>query len=409
MRAAREPRPAARRAQRRASSGARLRGARTSTGPQPVRRAGRRGDRQGRASTRPSAPTSRKLLELGPHEDAVRRVGEPRAAHADHVDPRRGGRVTAHRRRRSSGSSCSTSSTASRGGSRRWSRRCFVAARMEEDAQPADSCAASTSAALIRLAALDSHVAGRSVELELPEHCRCGPSPRRVRRIVGNLIENAHKYGEAPIRDHGAGRPTTRWCSRSSTAAPAIPPEERERVFERFYRVDPNGTKPGHGSRALDRARARRVVRWHGVGRGRARRRRRVPGLAAHRARSRNARRWCMSERPKVLIVDDEPDVLLTLRMILEAEGFDPAARRRRRDRAAAHRRGAPRPRRARHHDAGARRLVRARRARRAGPGVRASWCARRSRATADRNRAKELSARRVRHEAVRARRPRRW
>jgi DNA-binding response OmpR family regulator len=31
-----------------------------------------------------------------------------------------------------------------------------------------------------------------------------------------------------------------------------------------------------------------------------------------------------MSERPKVLIVDDEPDVLLTLRMILESEGFDP-------------------------------------------------------------------------------------
>ncbi|MGZ4796739.1 MAG: response regulator transcription factor [Acidimicrobiia bacterium] len=31
-----------------------------------------------------------------------------------------------------------------------------------------------------------------------------------------------------------------------------------------------------------------------------------------------------MSEHPKVLIVDDEPDVLLTLRMILEAEGFDP-------------------------------------------------------------------------------------
>ncbi len=31
-----------------------------------------------------------------------------------------------------------------------------------------------------------------------------------------------------------------------------------------------------------------------------------------------------MSGKPKVLIVDDEPDVLLTLRMILEAEGFDP-------------------------------------------------------------------------------------
>lgn len=32
-----------------------------------------------------------------------------------------------------------------------------------------------------------------------------------------------------------------------------------------------------------------------------------------------------MPGKPRVLIVDDEPDVLLTLRMILEAEGFEPA------------------------------------------------------------------------------------
>ena len=31
-----------------------------------------------------------------------------------------------------------------------------------------------------------------------------------------------------------------------------------------------------------------------------------------------------MSDCPRILIVDDEPDVLLTLRMILESEGFDP-------------------------------------------------------------------------------------
>lgn len=30
-----------------------------------------------------------------------------------------------------------------------------------------------------------------------------------------------------------------------------------------------------------------------------------------------------MPGKPRLLIVDDEPDVLLTLRMILEAEGFD--------------------------------------------------------------------------------------
>jgi len=32
-----------------------------------------------------------------------------------------------------------------------------------------------------------------------------------------------------------------------------------------------------------------------------------------------------MHGRPTVLIVDDEPDVLLTLRMILESEGFEPS------------------------------------------------------------------------------------
>jgi len=32
-----------------------------------------------------------------------------------------------------------------------------------------------------------------------------------------------------------------------------------------------------------------------------------------------------MSSKPKVLIVDDEPDLLLTLRVILEASGFEPA------------------------------------------------------------------------------------
>jgi signal transduction histidine kinase len=101
-------------------------------------------------------------------------------------------------------------------------------------------------AALVRLAALDSQVAGRPVEVEAPPACEVRADPESVRRIVGNLIENAHKYGVPPIRisvqpseehvvlsvvDHGAG----------------VPVEMRERIFERFYRVDPNGTKPGMG------------------------------------------------------------------------------------------------------------------------------------------------------------------
>ncbi|MBK5288069.1 MAG: GAF domain-containing protein [Acidimicrobiia bacterium] len=121
----------------------------------------------------------------------------------------------------------------------------LVAARMQENAnrptmQQIDLCA------LVQLTALDSQVAGRPVELDLPRTCAVRAEPEALQRVLTNLIENAHKYGGAPIRvsvqitddavvmsvtDHG----------------PGVPPDERDRVFERFYRVDPNGTKPGMG------------------------------------------------------------------------------------------------------------------------------------------------------------------
>ncbi len=49
-----------------------------------------------------------------------------------------------------------------------------------------------------------------------------------------------------------------------------------------------------------------------------------------------------MSGKPKVLIVDDEPDVLLTFRVILEASGFDPALAADGETALAPHRRRAP-------------------------------------------------------------------
>lgn len=100
--------------------------------------------------------------------------------------------------------------------------------------------------ALIRMVALDSEVAGRPVDLSLPDSCEARADPESVSRIVGNLVENAHKYGAPPVRivlqpdgdrvvlsviDAGAG----------------VPQQEREKIFERFYRCDVTGQKPGVG------------------------------------------------------------------------------------------------------------------------------------------------------------------
>jgi two-component system sensor histidine kinase KdpD len=121
----------------------------------------------------------------------------------------------------------------------------LVAARMQENAnrptmQPIDLCA------LVKLTALDSHVAGRTVELELPEHCMVRAEPEALRRVLTNLIENAHKYGSSPIRV-AVQVADDQVVMSVIDRGPGIPPEERERIFERFYRVDPNGTKPGMG------------------------------------------------------------------------------------------------------------------------------------------------------------------
>lgn len=100
--------------------------------------------------------------------------------------------------------------------------------------------------ALIRMVAVESGVAGQPVDLQIPEVCEARADPESVRRIVGNLVENAHKYGAPPVRialqldgenvvvsviDSGAG----------------VPASEREKIFDRFYRSDITGQKPGVG------------------------------------------------------------------------------------------------------------------------------------------------------------------
>ncbi len=101
-------------------------------------------------------------------------------------------------------------------------------------------------AVLIRMSALDSQVAGRPVELAVPEHCEVRADPESLRRIIGNLVENAHKYGAVPVRiviDQDAGKTVLSVID----SGPGVPPAEREKIFDRFYRSDTNGEKPGVG------------------------------------------------------------------------------------------------------------------------------------------------------------------
>jgi two-component system sensor histidine kinase KdpD len=121
----------------------------------------------------------------------------------------------------------------------------LVAARMQESAtRPTMEALDLTT--LLETVAIDSGVAGRPVVLEPQPRCSVHADPEAIRRVLTNLIENAYKYGADPIRvtsQLADDRVVISVIDRGT----GIPPDQRERIFERFYRVDPNGTKPGMG------------------------------------------------------------------------------------------------------------------------------------------------------------------
>ncbi|MFN2427080.1 MAG: sensor histidine kinase [Candidatus Binatia bacterium] len=87
---------------------------------------------------------------------------------------------------------------------------------------------------------------------------------RLLRRLVRNLFENARRYGagsaiEAEVFAGAEGSAVLRVSDRG----PGIPPEERERVFEAFYRRA--GTSEGEGGGVgLGLALVRRIATSHG-------------------------------------------------------------------------------------------------------------------------------------------------
>jgi signal transduction histidine kinase len=94
---------------------------------------------------------------------------------------------------------------------------------------------------------------------------RIDGDPRMLRRMLRNLLENARRYGGgtsieasvAPLDAAGGAR------VRVADRGPGVPAEERERIFEPFYRA-PGSREGTGGGVGLGLALVRQIARHHG-------------------------------------------------------------------------------------------------------------------------------------------------
>ena len=100
----------------------------------------------------------------------------------------------------------------------------------------------------------------REVRVDVePATCTPTRDPERVHQVVANLLANAVRHAP-PRQRHGSARVAAgagRHDRGRPTTGPGIPPEEAERVFERFARGNDGGT-------GLGLAIARWIVEAHG-------------------------------------------------------------------------------------------------------------------------------------------------
>ena len=85
-----------------------------------------------------------------------------------------------------------------------------------------------------------------SIDVVGPESCFVVADADILQQVLVNLIDNAYKYGAPPIRVEI--EPTDHQVIVSVVDAGAgVPDELRERIFERFTRLESNGSRPGIG------------------------------------------------------------------------------------------------------------------------------------------------------------------
>lgn len=107
---------------------------------------------------------------------------------------------------------------------------------------------------------------GPQVVVRTGKPVRITGDPDGLRRVVINLIDNAVRYAESVVvvavtADTRAGQPVLQLTVTDD--GPGLPPEERERVFDRFYRVEASRSRESGGT-GLGLPIVRDLVRAHG-------------------------------------------------------------------------------------------------------------------------------------------------
>ncbi len=105
---------------------------------------------------------------------------------------------------------------------------------------------------------------GTKIINEIPEGLAGRADPDRLEQVVVNLVENAVKYGRAKGRVIVRGRAVNGHVELCvADDGPGIPAEARERVFERFYRIDKARSREAGGT-GLGLAIVKHIIQSHG-------------------------------------------------------------------------------------------------------------------------------------------------
>jgi signal transduction histidine kinase len=104
---------------------------------------------------------------------------------------------------------------------------------------------------------------GLRVDASIPPGIRIDADGDLLRQVLHNLVSNAVKYNVKDGWIRFAAKASPRWIEiEVANASPGIPPDQRDRIFEHFYRADPAHARQVEGV-GLGLALAREIVRAH--------------------------------------------------------------------------------------------------------------------------------------------------